>query len=306
MRKKQTRLLCSVVGVILAGGLAMTAWWQETNHGGDNKTGNMPSAAVLVARELKSVEQQEAREAQVRAEKKKEKQKKRLAKQRAKEQKKKQKLEVNEIYSFLQGPIAWKSKAEWSGQWYKLEFGNRRFGSFGCGFCCMANIYSTLSPYECSPVDIFHRATEVTEYYPCAESGAISWDALHTTLESCGIENQLRNKPDQYERFQKQMQKNPCMIVLISSANDTKFWQNIGGHYVDIWDYQAKTDDVFLTEPGDPQKNRVRVPLQYVYDALKTSSDHQYMIVQKYQEEKNTWKHNGIDIKWRRPKDSKK
>ena len=303
MRKKQTRLLCSVAGVVLVGGLTMSVWLQGTNRGGESKMGDAPSAAVLVARKLDEMEQQEAREEQARVKAEKEKRKKMIAKQRTEEEKKKRQIEESSIYSFLQGPVAWKSKADWSGQWYKLEFGSRKFGSFGCGFCCMANIYSTLSPYECSPVDIFHRATEVTEYYPCAESGAISWEAIHTTLESCGIENQLRNKPGSYERFQKQMMKNPSMLVLICSANDATFWENTGGHYVNIWAYNEETDDVFLAEPGDPQKNRVRVPLRYVYDALKTSSDYQYLIVQQYQEENNSWKHNGIDIKWRKPKE---
>ncbi|MGN0485336.1 MAG: chaperonin [Lachnospiraceae bacterium] len=214
----------------------------------------------------------------------------------------KQKRKTEDIYSFLQGPKAWKGKTEWSGEWYKMEFSGRRFGAYGCGFCCMANIYSTMSPYEASPIGLFQRATQVTPYYPSSESGAIGWEHIKQTMDSCGFTTELSHKPRTYKKFQKEMKKNPTMIVLVSSVNDATVWQNTPGHYVNIWDYNEKTDDVFLAEPGSPEKNRTRVSLRYVYQALKTSSNYQYLTVKNYQEEKNTWKQNGIAEKWRKPK----
>ena len=55
---------------------------------------------------------------------------------------------------------------------------------------------------------------------------------------------------------------------------------------------------VFLAEPGDPENNRTWIPLRYVYDALKTVSQYQYLTVTAYAEESNQWKWNGIDDVW--------
>lgn len=214
----------------------------------------------------------------------------------------KKKITKDQIYSFLQGPRAWEEKRDWSGEWYQVEINGRRFGSFGCGFCCMANIYDTLSKREGSPLEMCNYVTKVTEYYPSSESGAVSWEHMEKTLQKCGMETALRRKPKSYKRFQKQMRKNPTMIVLISSSYDTKFWTDTGGHYVNIWDYDAKKDEVFLAEPGDPDKNRCRMPLRYVYDALKEVSPYQYLIVRSYDPKKDEWRPQGINENWNRPK----
>ena len=53
------------------------------------------------------------------------------------------------VYTFLQGPRAYREKWPWSGDWCERLVQGNSFGAFGCGLCCMANIYSTLSGYEC-------------------------------------------------------------------------------------------------------------------------------------------------------------
>ena len=44
--------------------------------------------------------------------------------------------------------------------------------------------------------------------------------------------------------------------------------------------------------------NRSWIPLRYVYDALKTVSQYQYLLVQDYAEEQNQWMHDGITDAW--------
>ena len=65
--------------------------------------------------------------------------------------------------------------------------------------------------------------------------------------------------------------------------------------------YNPDTDEVFLADPGGPDRNRTWIPLRYVYDALKTSSQYQYLLVKGYEEENNLWKQDGIDEAWVEP-----
>ena len=167
--------------------------------------------------------------------------------------------EAEKVYTFLQGPRAFSESLPWSGDWCQKIVRHNSFGGFGCGLCCMANIYSTLTPYECSP-----------------------WDMYEYT----------------YEEFQEQMTHTDSAIVLVSSGEDDTFWKDTAGHYVNIWLYQKDSDMVFLAEPGDPENNRTWIPLRYVYDALKTVSQYQYLTVTAYAEESNQWKWNGIDDVW--------
>lgn len=206
--------------------------------------------------------------------------------------------EASFIYTFLQGPKAYGESRPWSGSWCEQIVRGRSFGGFGCGQCCMANIYSTLSEYECSPWDMFEFATAVSFYSPSGESGAIGWTDMRMTLRAAGLFCDLYRKPETYEEFQAQMKETKSAVVLVSSANDAAFWTNTSGHYVNIWLYQEDTDIVFLAEPGDPENNRTWIPLRYVYDALKTVSSYQYLAVTKYSEGANIWKRNGIDDVW--------
>lgn len=202
------------------------------------------------------------------------------------------------VYTFLQGPRAFREKWPWSGDWCEKTVRGNSFGGFGCGLCCMANIYSTLSGYECSPWNMYEYATQVSLYYPSKESGAIGWEDMKTTLTAAGFACNLCVKPATYEEFQEQMKQTQSAVVLVSSAYDDAFWQNTPGHYVNIWLYREDTDMVFLAEPGNPEKNRTWIPLRYVYDALKLVSPYQYLAVTFYAEEANMWKWNQIVDNW--------
>ncbi len=210
-------------------------------------------------------------------------------------------LKEEDVYSFLQGPKSWGNGVTWSGEWCLKYVKGNYFGGFGCGLCCMANIYSTLTDYTCSPLDMYEYATQVSGYYPSKKSGAIGWGDMKVTLQKCGFSCDVYYKADSYETFQQQIAEAQSAIVLVSSYNDDTFWKDTSGHYVNIWLYNEETDEVFLTEPGGPEKNRVWVPLRYVYDALKTSSQYQYLLVDDYNEEENQWRHDGITDQWVAP-----
>lgn len=211
------------------------------------------------------------------------------------------KLEEQEIYSFLQGPRSWNGGIPWSGEWCQFNVNGNSFGGFGCGLCCMANIYDTLSYYEVSPWDMCEYAMTVSNYAPDGKAGAIGWKDMRDTLRLCGMECKLYRKPKTYEGFRNHIKKMKSAVVLVCSGNDDTYWQDTAGHYVNIWLYQEEDETVFLAEPGSPENNRTRIPLRYVYDALKTVSKFQYLAVESYWEEHNQWKGNGIDESWNRP-----
>lgn len=179
--------------------------------------------------------------------------------------------------------------------------GGNSFGGFGCGLCCMANIYSTLSGYECSPLDMYEYAKTSSSYYPTGRSGAISWKDMEKTLKKTGFSCDLRRKPATYEEFRTQMKQAKSAVVLVSSYNDNKFWNATAGHYVNIWLYRDNSQEVFLAEPGSPDSNRLWIPLRYIYDALKTSSEYQYLTVSSYTEVTNEWKWDAINDNWNPP-----
>ena len=170
------------------------------------------------------------------------------------------------VYTFLQGPRAYREGIPWSGSWCERIVGYNSFGGFGCGLCCMANIYCTMSGYECSPWDMYNFAISKSFYYPSKESGAIGWTDMRMALSAAGIFCDLYRKPETYEEFKEQMKQAKSAVVLVSSANDDTFWKDTPGHYV--------------------------------YDALKTVSQYQYLAVTKYSEGANVWKWDKIDDVW--------
>ena len=210
-------------------------------------------------------------------------------------------LTESSIYSFFQTPHAWWQDKPWSGEWGEWEYAGKTFGNFGCGMCCMANIYDTLSPYEVSPWDMFEYAQTVSSYSPSSAGAAISWSEMKSTLNTCGFACELYCKPGAYEDFKQHVKSSQSVLVLVSSANDNTYWETTKGHYVTIWLYDEATDTVFLADSGKIARNRQRIPLRYVYNALKTASDYQYMTVNGYDEASNVWKANGITENWIRP-----
>ncbi len=205
------------------------------------------------------------------------------------------------IFSYSQGPKAWEAKRVWSGSWAEMTLDGNKFGSFGCGLCCLANIYSTLSGHVCSPIDMYDHAKEVSNYTPSYGYGAIDWNAMQSTILSCGFSSSLEKKPLKYKKFKHTVANIPCAVVLVSSYYNDTFWKNTPGHYVTIWNYSSEDDTVFLSDSGDPNRNRQRIPLRYIYDALKESSNYQLLCIHSYSEDENQWGWDEISDEWIAP-----
>lgn len=205
------------------------------------------------------------------------------------------------VYTFLQGPVSWESKAPYSGIWCESELDGGLFSVFGCGLCDLANIYSSLTPFECSPLDMYWLARKVSDYSPGGGSGAIDWPYMAETLSKTGFTTRLKRKDKKYEAFQKAMSECLTAIILISSEEDDSYWQDTPGHYINVWHYNPGTDEIFLGDSGNPKHNRQWVPLRTIYDAISTQNSWQYLLVTAYDEEKNTWKYSGIHEEWTRP-----
>lgn len=202
------------------------------------------------------------------------------------------------VYTYLQGPKSWKSRLDWSGKWGKTMYDGSSFGAFGCGLCCLANIYSTEAAGECSPIDMYQYTKKHTEY---GGGGAIAWEYMLQTLNRTGFTAELCYKPGSYEEFQSTVAASISNIVLVSSANSTCYWKDTPGHYVTIFLYDGQTDRVFLADSGDPNHNRHWVKLKKIYKSLKTDSDYQYLRVTGYVQEQDQWKHSKANGTWVRP-----
>ncbi len=207
------------------------------------------------------------------------------------------------IYSFLQGPKAWSYKIDWSGAWCHEEIGGQEFGAFGCGLCVLANIYSSLTEWQCSPLDMYEHAVEVSTTYTAEDGvGAIDWPEMKQVLKTVGISCSVKRKNKSYEKFQENIAAAQTAVVLVCSDNDDTYWQNVSGHYVNIWAYNSEDDTVFLADPGNYKHNRKRIPLRYVYDALKTAGTYQYLLVTGVDPDGDSWQHEQVSGKWKRPK----
>lgn len=208
---------------------------------------------------------------------------------------------TQDIYSFLQGPRSWSEKRPWSGSWAHKMLGGRSFGGFGCGFCCMANIYDSLTPYKASPVQTYTFARKNTYY---GGGQALSWGYMRQSLSKMGFDCQAQRKPKSYAKFRRQIRKAQCATVLVSSANSRRYWKNTAGHYVSIFLYDEDTQKVFLADSGDPDHNRSWVSLRVIYDSLKTSSDWQYLLISDYDQSRDTFRHKKASGNWIRPDSS--
>lgn len=202
------------------------------------------------------------------------------------------------VYTYLQGPKSWKSRIDWSGKWGKTMYDGGSFGAFGCGLCCLANIYSTEAAGECSPIDMYQYTKKHTEY---GGGGAIAWEYMLQTLDRTGFTAELCHKPGSYEEFRLAVAASMSNIVLVSSANSTCYWKDTPGHYVTIFLYDEQTDRVFLADSGDPDHNRHWVKLKKIYKSLKTDSDYQYLRVTGYVPQQDRWKHSKASGTWVRP-----
>ena len=195
------------------------------------------------------------------------------------------------IATFFQGPKAWESRLEWSGKWGKEYYDGGSFGAFGCGLCCMANIYTTFSGYECSPVDMYEYAKKKSGY---GGGGAIDWGYMKDTLKSLGFTSDVYPKPGKYEKFQEMVKSSMACIVVVSSSDSDCYWKDTPGHYVTLFSYDEATDKIFLGDSGDPSHNRQWVSLKKIYKSLKTSNRWQCLAVTAFDARKDQWKHKGV------------
>lgn len=199
------------------------------------------------------------------------------------------------IYTYLQGPKSWGQRLKWSGEWGTTFYDGGSFGGFGCGLCCIANVYSSLTKYKCTPVQAYSYAKTHTGY---GGGGAIDWGYMRRTLTSLGFQCKVKRKPSSYQKFQREIASKQCAIVLVSSYNSTCYWKETPGHYVTIFLYDKEKDKVFLADSGDPEHNRHWVSLKKIYRSLKTSSPWQYLSVGTYDRQKDSWKHKNANGNW--------
>ncbi len=205
---------------------------------------------------------------------------------------------TDRIASFYQGSASWESKLTWSGNWGNKKYKGKKFGAFGCGLCCLANVYSSLSSYRCSPLDMLEFAKESSSY---SGSGAIEWWNMKTTLAKAGFSSESGKKPKEYEDFQKIVAKSKAVIVLVGNQNKKSMWEDTTGHYVTLFLYDKKSDQVFLADSGSYARNRHWVPLKKVYQSLKTKSSQQYLAVSSYNKKADTWRNTEFTGKCRLP-----
>ena len=206
--------------------------------------------------------------------------------------------ETKKLYTYLQGPKSWKRGIDWSGEWGEQYMDGGSFGGFGCGMCCMANVYSSLTEYQCSPVDMYRFAKKHTGY---GGGMAIDWGYMRRSLTRLGFQCHVEHKQETYRQFRQNISDAKCAIVLVSSSNSTVHWKNTPGHYVTIFAYDKKHDRVFLADSGDPDHNRKWISLKKIYRSLKTASNWQYLLVEGYQKSKDIWKHKTASGVWNRP-----
>lgn len=205
---------------------------------------------------------------------------------------------TDRIATYFQGSASWKSGLTWSGEWGRKKYKKKKFGAFGCGLCCMANIYSSLSPYRCSPIDMYEYARKESDY---EGAGAIEWWNMSTVLSRAGFTCEMGKKPKEYEEFQKIVKKSKAMVLLVSNHNKKSMWEDTTGHYVTIFLYDKATDKVFLADSGSYERNRQWVPLKKIYQSLKTKSDRQYLAVTAYQKGNDTWRNTEFTGKCKLP-----
>jgi len=183
------------------------------------------------------------------------------------------------IKSYVQVPWSLYPDIRWTGPWNGISIGSQKFSNFGCGVVCLTNLYCTITGQKTTPWQMYEWSQKYSSYRPGGGSGAIDWNQMTDVCRNLGLSTTLQVKPADYAVFQEQMKNTKAMLVLVCRENDDKLWWYTAGHYVVLWEYKADTDSVFVCDPSGLY-NRERVPLSYVYQALKTASNYQYMLVE--------------------------
>lgn len=205
---------------------------------------------------------------------------------------------TDQIYTYLQGPKSWRRGIDWSGEWGEARMNRGYFGGFGCGLCCMANIYSSLTDYQCSPIDMYRFSKRHSGY----QGGmAIGWGYMKYSMVQLGFDCYVANKPDTFEEFEEEIKGAQAAVVLVSSKASKVYWKNTPGHYVTIFAYNEKNKKIFLADSGNPDHNRHWVKLNKIYRSLKTESEWQYLVVKNYDKKNDVWHHKTTTGTWHRP-----
>ena len=87
----------------------------------------------------------------------------------------KEKVKEEEIFTFLQGPKSWEERRDWSGAWGRAFYDGGSFGGFGCGLCCLANVYSTESRYQCTLLICTNLPKETLDMMGVGQSHGTIW-----------------------------------------------------------------------------------------------------------------------------------
>lgn len=181
------------------------------------------------------------------------------------------------MYSFVQTTWKYYPDPRWTGPWSCIEAGGQKFFYFGCGICSLTNVYDTLTGDVVSPSDMYQWCRDYTDYNPDSGKGALSWGQLSEMCRKLELDASIHKKPPSYEQFCEDAASHEAVLVLVCKYNDTTLWSQTEGHYVTLWDYDAPSGTVFVADSSGLH-NRHRVSLLNVYNALKTSSQYQYML----------------------------
>lgn len=190
------------------------------------------------------------------------------------------------IVKYYQGAQSYKSGLQWSGNWCYKKYNGKKFGSFGCGICSLANVYASLTKFGGSPIDMLEFLKSKASY---KGAGAVSWSNLAKGAKKLGFTASTGKKPSKYKDFQNIMKKSKAMIVLVGKGKKSH-WKKTSGHYISLFLYEKKNDIVFVADSGSLKNNGQWIPLKVIYNSLKKSSERQFLSFKSYNKKADTWK----------------
>ena len=138
-----------------------------------------------------------------------------------------------------------------------------------------------------------------------AGAGAIEWWNMSAVLSRTGFQTAAAKKPKEYENFQKLVAHAKATVVLVSSKPKKSMWEDTTGHYVTLFLYDKKTDQVFLADSGSYKRNRHWVPLKKIYQSIKPGKEQRIMTVSAYRKKQDSWRNKKFTGKCILPSDWK-
>jgi len=171
--------------------------------------------------------------------------------------------EEQKIYSFVQTTWKYYPDLRWTGPWSCIEAGGQEFFYFGCGICCLTNIYDTLTGDVVSPTTMYEWCRKYSSYNPDSGKGAISWGQLTEMCRKLGLDATVHKKKD-YNTFMNDLKEADCVLALVSKDGIGSIWPDTNGHYITLWNYDTPSHTVFVTDSSG-LRNRTRVRLSDVF-----------------------------------------